>query len=71
MTEFESSVLGDLSVLKVQMEQVIGGMQPGRLATLEQKVDRHEVYMQRSRGFAGAFGLLLTLVNIAFDYWRR
>jgi hypothetical protein len=71
MTEFESRVLGELSVLKMQMEQLMGGMQPGRLTSLEQKVERHELYVQRSKGVAGAFGVVLTLINVAIDVWRH
>jgi len=71
MTNFETRVLGDLSVLKMQMEQVVGGMQPGRLADLERKVEQHERYVQRSKGIAGAFGVFLTLIKVALDYWRR
>jgi hypothetical protein len=71
MNEFQSQVLADLCVLKVQVESVIGGMQPGRLAQLERRVERHEVYLQRTRGLFGAFGVLLTLINIAVDYLRH
>jgi len=71
MTDFETRVLSELTVLKLQMEQLMGGMQPGRLANLEQRVELHELYLQRSRGFAGAFAVLLTLVYVAIDYLRR
>jgi hypothetical protein len=42
MTEFEGQVLADLSVLKSQMQQVMGIGQPGRLTQLEERVERHE-----------------------------
>lgn len=71
MTDFESRVLSDLCVLKSQMESVVGGMQPGRLTALERRVERHELCMQRAKGFAGAFGVILTLINVAIDFWRR
>jgi hypothetical protein len=71
MTDFESKALGDLSVLKMQMEQLIGGMQPGRLSNLEDRVERHELYLQRSRGVVAAIGVLVTLLNVAFDVWRH
>jgi hypothetical protein len=35
MTDFECQVLQELSVLKVQMEQLLGNGQPGRLHRLE------------------------------------
>ena len=71
MNNFEERVIGDLSVLKVQMESVVGGMQPGRLAELELRVQRHEVYVQRTRGFAAALGVIITLLNVAIDLWRH
>jgi hypothetical protein len=71
MSDFEARVLADLSVLKMQMESVVGGMQPGRLASLEQRVQRHETYVQRTRGFAAALGVIITLVNVAIDLWRH
>jgi hypothetical protein len=71
MGDFEGRVLSDLSVLKVQMESVVGGMQPGRLTSLEQRVHRHEIYVQRTRGFAAALGVVVTLLNVAIDFWRH
>lgn len=71
MTEFESRVLADLSALKTQMESVVGGMQPGRLTMLEKRVELHEIYMQRTKGFTGACCVVFTLINLAIDLWRR
>ena len=71
MTEFEGQVLADLSVLKSQMRQLMGIGQPGRLMQLEERVDRHERSMQRMKGVAGAAGGVLTVVNLAIDYFRR
>jgi hypothetical protein len=71
MTDFEVRVLTELSVLKAQMDTVVGGLQPGRLASLEDKVHAHELYMQRTRGFAAAFGVVLTVINIAIDAWKH
>ena len=71
MTEFEGQVLADLSVLKSQMKQLMGIGQPGRLAQIEERVDRHERGMQRMKGIAGAAGGALTLVHLAIDYFRR
>ena len=67
MTEFEGRVLADLSVLKSQMEQVIGGGQPGRLAQMEERMLDHEKTVQRLKGMAGAFGALLTFAHVAID----
>jgi len=68
MTEFEGQVLADLSVLKSQMEQVMGIGQPGRLGAIEDRVMRHDQTLQRIRGSAAAFGGFLTLLHLAIDY---
>ena len=69
MTEFEGTVLADLSVLKSQMDQLIGIGQPGRLIQLEQRVERHERSVQRLKGLTGAFGGALTVVHFAMRYF--
>jgi hypothetical protein len=67
MTDFEAEVLGDLRVLKSQMEQVVGNGQPGRLSKIESRLYDHEKAVQRLKGIAGAFGGLLTVAHIAID----
>jgi hypothetical protein len=71
MTEFEGQVLADLSVLKNQMNQLMGIGQPGRLIQLEERVERHERSVQRIKGLVGAVGGLLTAFHVAIDYFRR
>jgi hypothetical protein len=71
MTEFEGQVMADLSVLKAQMEQLLGVGQPGRLTHLEERVEQHEHAVERLKGLAGAFGGLLTILHLAIDYMRR
>jgi hypothetical protein len=71
MTDFESQVLADLSVLKSQMRALMGIGQPGRLTVLEERVERHERSLQRVKGWAGAMGALLTLVHMGMDHFRR
>ncbi|MGD0443015.1 MAG: hypothetical protein ABSA39_03675 [Edaphobacter sp.] len=71
MTEFEGQVLADLSVLKNQMNQLIGIGQPGRLTQLEERVEQHERSVQRVKGMVGALGGLLTVFHLAIDYFRR
>jgi hypothetical protein len=71
MSEFEGQVLADLSVLKSQMEQLMGIGQPGRLTQLEARVERHERSVQRMKGLAGALGGVLTIFHLALDYIRR
>ncbi len=71
MTEFEGQVLADLSVLKSQMQQLMGIGQPGRIVELEQRVNRHERSVQRMKGFVSAGGTLLAMFHLAIDYFRR
>jgi hypothetical protein len=71
MTEFEGQVLVDLSVLKNQVNQLLGVGQPGRLTQLEERVERHEHSVQRMKGLVGAAGGLLTVFHLAIDYFRR
>ena len=71
MTEFEGQVLTDLSVLKSQMQQLMGIGQPGRLAQLEERVERHERSVQRMKGLMSAAGGALTIFHVAIDYFRR
>ncbi len=68
MTGFEQTVLEELSALKVQMHQLMGIGQPGRLQQLERRVASHERNMQRMQGLVGAFGGALTLVQLAVAY---
>jgi hypothetical protein len=68
MTDFESQVLQELSVLKAQMQQLMGIGQPGRLHQLEQRVDSHEQSVQRLKGIACAIGGLLALTQMAVAY---
>jgi hypothetical protein len=68
MTDFESQVLQELSVLKAQMQHLLGIGQPGRLHELEARVESHERSVQRLRGLGAAFGGLLTVVHLAIAY---
>jgi hypothetical protein len=70
MTEFEKTVLADLSELKAHMRWLIGNGNPGRLQELEARVEQHEAMLQRGAGIAIAAGVLLTLVHIGIDYLR-
>lgn len=71
MDDFEMKVLSDLSALKTQMASLIGLGQPGRLTLLEERMERHEIYLQRMKGIGGAFLVLLTAVQIVLDCGRR
>lgn len=71
MDDFEMTVLSDLGALKSQMASLIGMGQPGRLALIEERMERHEIYLQRMKGLAGAFIVLITVAQIVIDYFRR
>ncbi|MHB1674799.1 MAG: hypothetical protein ACYCSP_11205 [Acidobacteriaceae bacterium] len=71
MDDFEVTVLSDLSALKSQMASLIGLGQPGRLAMLEQRMEQHEVYLQRMKGLVAAFFVALTVAHIAIDYFKH
>jgi hypothetical protein len=78
MNDFEATVLGDLSVvksdmavLKNQMASLLGSGQPGRLHSLETRLERHERGIQHAKGAAAAFGVLFTLLEIALRYMRE
>jgi hypothetical protein len=71
MTDFETQVLADLSVLKSQMTSLLGNGQPGRLHELEQRVERHEAVVQRAKGMGAVGALLLTMMHFAIDVLRK
>jgi len=68
MTEFEGKVLADLSVLKSQMNELMGIGQPGRLTQLEGRVERHERSVQRLKGLTGALGGLFAVMQFALRF---
>jgi hypothetical protein len=68
MNDFEAQVLADLCVLKTQMKEIVGNGQPGRLARIEARMHEHERAVQRMKGFAAAFGGLLTVAHVAVDF---
>ena len=69
MTDFESQALADLSVLKSQMESLMGIGQRGRLNQLEERVERHEQAVQRMRGLVAAFGGVMTVLHLTISYF--
>jgi hypothetical protein len=60
--------MAQLSVLKMQMEQLLGNGQPGRLHELERRVESHERSMQRMKGVCAAVGGVLTLVHLVLAW---
>lgn len=71
MNEFEARVMSDLSVLKSQMSSLLGEAQPGRLAGLEARVEKHEVIWQRAKGFAAAVSVLFAVLNVALRWMKK
>lgn len=69
MTDFEAQVLGDLQVLKAQMEQIMGIGQPGRLHQLEGRMVATEEAVQNMRGVGAAFGAILTALHVAISFF--
>lgn len=75
MTDFEAQVLADLSILKTQMKGLIGDGEHGRIDRIERRLDshvrHHEQLWQRAKGFAAAFGILLTAAQFLIQNWLR
>ena len=70
LTEFEQRVLSDLAELKTDMRWIIGNGSPGKIQDIEERVDRHEAFLQRATGIATAMGVLVTLFHFAIDWFR-
>ena len=71
MNEFEAQVLSDLSVLKSQMNGLMGDGNGGRLSDLERRMDRHEQNWQRAKGFLAAVSVVFAVIEVAVEAWRR
>jgi hypothetical protein len=71
MNDFETQVLSDLAALKTQMNALLGVGQPGRLHLLEERIERQESTVQQIKGFGGVLSILLTLVHVALEFFKR
>lgn len=71
MNEFEAQVLSDLSVLKSQMNSLMGDGNGGRLGDLERRMDHHEQNWQRAKGFLAAVSVVFAVLEVAVEAWRR
>jgi hypothetical protein len=71
MNEFEAQVLSDLSVLKNQMVNLVGDGNTGRLADIEQRMERHEQNWQRAKGFLAAMSVLFAVLEVAVNAWKK
>jgi hypothetical protein len=65
INEFEAQVLSDLSVLKTQITNLMGDGNGGRIAQLEQRMDRHEQNWQRAKGFLAAVSVVFAVIEVA------
>jgi len=71
MNEFEAQVLSDLSVLKTQMNGLMGDGNGGKIGELERRMERHEQNWQRAKGFLAAASVLFAVVEVAVEAWFR
>ena len=71
MNEFESLVLSDLSVLKTQMNGLMGDGNGGRIADLERRMDCRDQNWSRAKGFLAAFSVLFAVIEAAVEAWHR
>ena len=70
MTDFEKTVLADLSELKAHMRWLVGSGNSGCVHELTERVEQHEKFIQRAGGMGVALAGLTTLVHVAIDYLR-
>jgi hypothetical protein len=59
-----------LDEVKAHMRWLVGNGNEGKIQELEERVDRHEAFLQRFTGIATAVACLLTVVHFAIDYLR-
>jgi len=71
VNEFEAQVLSDLCVLKTQMNGLVGDGNSGRIADLEDRIERHELNLQRAKGFMAAISVLFAVIEVAVEAFRR
>lgn len=78
MSEFEERVLAELAEVKSSLAEVrahlrwlLGNGNPGLIAQLEERVARHEAYVQKAAGVGTVLAVLLTIAHLAMDYLRR
>ena len=71
MNEFEAQVLSDLCVLKTQMTGLVGDGNSGRMGELERKLEGHERNLQRAKGFMAAMSVLMAMIEVAVEAFRR
>ena len=68
MTNFEERVLADLAELKAQVRALTGNGQPGRVRTIEDRLDRHEAVLNRARGLIIVLVPVLTVMHLVLHF---
>ncbi|HEX4309071.1 MAG TPA: hypothetical protein VHZ25_03530 [Acidobacteriaceae bacterium] len=63
--------MSDLSVLKTQMTGLVGDGNTGRITELERRIERHEQNLQRAKGFMAAVSVLMAVIEVAVEAYRR
>lgn len=66
----EQKVLEDLSQLKAQMRWLVGNGHPGKLKELEDRVERHEQFVNRVGGISAFVATVITLLHVGIDYLK-
>jgi len=56
--------------LKAHMSYLVGSGNEGKMQELEGRVQKHEAQLQRFGGIGASFGVLLTLLHLAIDYFK-
>jgi hypothetical protein len=70
MDGFEEKVLADLSELKVHVRYLVGGGNEGKIQEIEQRLRRHESYLQRLVGLGSALAAAITVLNLVANFLR-
>jgi hypothetical protein len=65
VNEFEAQALSDLSVLKTQMNGLMGDGNGGRIAELERRMDCHDQNWSRAKGFLAAISVRFAAIEVA------
>jgi len=56
--------------LKAQMRWLVGNGHPGKLKELEERVERHEQFVNRVGGISACLATVITLVHVGMDYLK-
>ncbi len=68
MDDFEERVLSDLSELKAHMRWVVGNQ--GKIQEMEERLNRHEMHLQRLVGVGSALAAAITVMNLVANFLK-